>query len=480
MNNKIIREIYLDNLPKHKEGKNKGKVNWKDSIGHTVDFIYDNIEGVVKIMDYDGKFLYLKYLNKDIFKIDRCGLKKCALGNLLGKITNEFKIEIGTNFRDNNRDLVIIDKEYRQKRNNNGKLNNWRWYKYKCNKCGCEDWKVENGLLKGDGCSICCRSGKKKVVLGINTIWDTDRWMCNLGVSEEDAKKYTRGSMKKIKVKCPNCNRTKKITINKISCYHSIFCKCSDTISYPNKFMFNLLEQLNIKFKTEYSPKWINPKRYDFNFELSNKKYIVEMDGEFHTRDNTMNGQTAEDSKKIDKFKDLKAKENGIEIIRIDCKESKLEYIKENILNSKLNKVFNFECVNWRECDEFGSSSLVRKVCELKRDNPDMSTIEISENIKLSRTTVTRYLKRGLKIWDWFIYNPKEEMIKSNTENGKKGGRKTEIFKDNTSLGVFKSCAELSRKSKMLFGVELKYGSISRVCQGNQKQYKNYTFKYID
>ena len=44
-----------------------------------------------------------------------------------------------------------------------------------------------------------------------------------------------------------------------------------------------------------------------------------------------------------DSFKEKLAKDNGIEkYIVINCKESDLSYIKNNVLNSELSKIFDF------------------------------------------------------------------------------------------------------------------------------------------
>ena len=113
-------------------------------------------------------------------------------------------------------------------------------------------------------------------------------------IGEEIAKTYTHGSEQKVMVKCTECGRTKKILINKLYQTHTISCSCGDGISYPNKIAFKLLEELEIKFESEKKFSWCKYKLknklrqgiYDFYFELSNKKYILEMDGGFHFIDN--------------------------------------------------------------------------------------------------------------------------------------------------------------------------------------------------
>ncbi|HCL4447248.1 TPA: hypothetical protein N2D16_002853 [Clostridium botulinum] len=476
--------VCTDNLPK----KNTNKIDWKNSIGYKVNFQYKDIKGTIEIINCDTKSrcLTIKYLDKEPFKISIGNFQNCRLGKLLGKITNEFKIKIETHFQDDKRDITIVDKEYREKTTKNSKKQYWKYYKYKCNKCGYEGWIVESSLLKGTGCS-CCNS--KISVLGINTIWDTDRWMCDLGVSEEDAKTHTKSSGAKIVVTCPDCKNKKNIKIDYIYKKHSIGCSCGDGQSYPFKLMFNIFKQLNLKFKTEYSPNWckfifknkLRQGRYDFYFELNNEKCIVEMDGKIgHGYNNTLTKLTAKESKFIDDKKDRLATEHDIEVIRINCYKSDLEYIKNNILNSKLAEVCDFDEIDWLKAEDFALNNLVKKACEIKRDNPDMTTTEIGEIIKLDKQTILKYLKKGSKIWDWIDYNPKEERKKNVKKVGKLNGKEVEIFKDGISLGIFESVAELERQSEKLFGVKLLNSNIIQVCLGKNLNYKNYKFKYIN
>ena len=63
--------IDLSDLPRWESGKNKGKINWKESVGYKCKFKYDDIEGEIEIVDYDKetKMLMIKYLNYDLFNI---------------------------------------------------------------------------------------------------------------------------------------------------------------------------------------------------------------------------------------------------------------------------------------------------------------------------------------------------------------------------------------------------------------------------
>lgn len=308
--------------------------------------------------------------------------------------------------------------------------------------------------------------------------------MCELGISEEDAKKHTKGSDKFIIVKCPYCGNKKKQRPNDIYQTKSIACICGDGFSYPEKFMYSLLTQLNLKFEKEYSPNWIKPKRYDFYIPLLN--LIVEMDGELGHGNKIHNKSslTIEKTLEIDNYKDLKAKEYGIEVIRIDSKISEFEYIKNNILNSKLNKLFDLSSIDWNKCEEFTLSNLCKLACDYKKNNPNLTTVEIVKIMKLSKSSIWRYLKKGNEL-GWCKYDAKEELRKSGIKSGNKLGKEkskmVEIFnEDRVSLGVFKSINELDRKSEELFNVKLNKSNISAVCTGKQKSnYKGYIFSFV-
>lgn len=473
--NKIKRVIFLDELPKQ-----KSRYNWKGSIGYIVKFIYGDIKGEVKIVDYktdrSNQDLYIQYKNIKSFRICIGDFKECQLGKLLGKRTNDFKIGINTNLKDDKRDLTIIDKEYRT----NDQKQDCKWYKYKCNKCGYEGWTIEYSLLGlKTGCACCCPT-PRKAVEGINDVNTTTPWMTKFFSNPNEAKQYTKGSSHKIIPICPDCGRvkTKEMDIRDIYRLHSIFCSCGDGQSYPSKLMFNVLEQLGVEFETEYNPDWITPRKYDFYFKLNNVEYIVEMDGGFHTNDNNMSGQTKEGSHMIDDYKDDMADRHGIEMIRIDCEKSELEYIKNNIEDSILNKLFDLSSIDWKQAEVFALKNLVKFVCDIKKDNSNMTVEDISLITKLSKSTVRIYLNKGTKL-NWCYYNGKEESFEIHSIAGKSFGKPLEMFKDGISLGIFESCAELERQSETLFGIKLSHTRIGNVCTGKWNQYKGYVFKRL-
>lgn len=473
-------KINIDNLPKKKWGGDIS-VDWINTKGYNLHILYKGKKYILNILDSYRKnrctFLVLKY-NEKVQKLSLTSVLACSFGELLGlsktngKHKYEFKYKVG----DTIDDLTITDCK---------RIGKSRYYKYKCNKCGwdCnkyynlkseqyekEHWVLECNLLKGKRCGCCAN---KIVVKGINDISTTNPELTKYFVNIEDAYIHTSASGKIIKCKCPHCGYEKETNIDTLLHKRFSCSRCGDGISYPNKFMFNLLEQLNINFKSEYCPQWVDKSKYDFY--LPDNNIIIEMDGAFHYRDNNMTGQTKEQSKQIDDYKDKMAKEHGIKVIRIDCNytfENKFEYVKNNIINSKLNDLFDLNNIDWNKINYNSTvNTLMIKICKLKHDNPNLTSSNICDLLNpknsCSKSTITKWLKLGNELGLCEYDIDKECRIKF-----------VEVFKNKESLGIFKTTSYLSEQSEKLFGIKFNTQGISKACLCN-KPYKNFTFKYI-
>ena len=401
-------------------------------------------------------------------------------------------MEIGEVFGD----IIITERKYKKKKRvkkgSNPYNENQKWYKYKCNKCGWEDgWIIESDLLGGTGCSCCAN---RTAVLGINTIWDTDRWLCDLGVSEEDAKTHTRSSGKKVIITCPDCGKQKEMALCNVYMYQSIGCTCGDGFSYGHKYVHSVLKQNNIDFQNNVTFDWCKFKDYkedktrsgEYDFVIEDIKVIVEVDGGFHRKDNKMSGQTKEESQYIDEMKDKLAKEHGYEIIRIYYDDKYT--IKPNILKSDIVNIININNVNWLKCEEFALNNRVKPICEYWNNKEDWETTkDLAEIFGLCKDTISSYLKKGTEL-GWCNYNPKEELRKSASIRHKKNCKRVAVFKDgkpyllkNKENNIFTSCVELAELSKDLdnFNAVFTQQGISSVCRGEQRLHRGFTFEYV-
>lgn len=483
-------KIYLETIPKIKYGTNKNKIDWMNSKGYKIKFKYNDIKGYIDIIDYikgENSKLKVKYNNK-YYYIACSTFKKCQLGSMLGVFTKEFRLSIGETIFDNKRDMVIIDREYRKDKNGF----NRKYYKYRCLKCGAELWMLENNLLKHKNKCSCCSNQSKIIIKGINDIATTHPKLVKYFVNINDAYNYSYGSKNKILCKCQYCGYEKEMGINTLYRYGFSCPKCSDGISYSEKIMFNLLEQVKqsnqlSNFIYQYSKvnnKWCNNYTYDFYFEKDDNEYIIETHGVQHYKYSGFK-QTLEEVQNNDKLKKKLALDNKIKkknYIIINCMRADLEYIKNNILSSKLNNIFNLNNINWLKVGQNSEKNLVKTVCDYwyihnEVNSENLITTDLENTFKVERSTIINYLKKGTKL-GWCNYDGVKEKYKG-VHKLNKNGKAVEILKDDISLGIFPSCMELSRQSEQLFGVKLYNGSISSVCNRKLNNYKGFVFKYI-
>ena len=207
----------------------------------------------------------------------------------------------------------------------------------------------------------------------------------------EDCYNISCFSGKKFYFKCLECNKIsdKKYTICQIV-KHGYSCKyCSDGISIPNKFIQKLLSQLDINYSSEYSPYYFK-KSQRVDIFIQSIGLVIEMDGNY-------GNHTIE----YDYWRDfLNIKYGGYKTIRIDLTDDNryrkdlFNYLKEQILNSELSKLFDLSNVNWEYI--WGQSQKSKCIECWKLWNSGIHNVtEISRILNISRPTVITYLKRG-------------------------------------------------------------------------------------
>jgi hypothetical protein len=125
----------------------------------------------------------------------------------------------------------------------------------------------------------------------------------------------------------------------------------------------------------------------------------------------------------------------------------------------------------------FAVSTRVKEACDLWNSGKFNTTGELSKYMKI--TSIGKYLKIGNK-YNWCKYDAEYESCKVIKNNAKNSSKDVEIFKNNISLGIFISSAELQKLSEKLFGVFLYSCEINRVCNGTKSHYKGFNFKYTN
>lgn len=467
MSGEIIK-IYYEELP-----KNGSQIDWNKAINCNVKFQCIDIVGEFKILsvDKDGKKIKninVKY-NDHIISIPYSSF----LCNNIRKIFYPYKYryKIGQHIKDKKRDLTITGVKLEKERKYNRYI---KIYSYHCNKCSYDGSMNESNLSRA-GCPCCSNT---IVVPGINDICTTDPWMIKyFQGGEKEAKLYTSGSTKRIYPICPDCGRVKDKTvqIGTICKTHSIGCKCSDGVSYPEKFFISLLDQLNIKYIWQLSKnnfEWCE--KYKYDFYLIDYNYIIELHGEQHYR--TANFPTTKEKQnKIDKIKKDIGSRYVDKYIIIDCRYSDLNWIKNNIENSELSKILNFKNVNYNLCEEFACKNIIKEICTCYNKNKSISTNELSKIYKVDISTIIRYLHKGNNA-GWCTYNAKENMLKGTKAAGESNKKYVEIYKNDNLINSYSSLQNMEEKSLNDLGIKLS-ASYAAQCYKNNKPYKGYTFK---
>lgn len=549
MNNKREKfKIDLSNL----ETKNN-RYDWENSIGKIIKFHNSRLSGELKIVNYiaaskskiKAAMLILSYNDNILNEICINSLRNGNLGNILFDYIFKWEYDIGENLIDENKNITIIDRKYES-----GK----QFYKIKCNYCGFDssthyfhdkgtiiskdEYWIELYHLKNLKKCPCCRINTKIVVPGINDITTTASWMIPyFQGGEEEAKLYTYRSSKKLNFKCIYCNRIKsnKISISDLYINHGINCACNDNMSFPNRFIYFLCEQLKEYldyFENEYSPEWAGRYRYDMYLIYKGIKYIIEMDGELgHGNRKFKSQQKDVEGIKRDKIKNNLAIKNNINLIRIDCKISNFNYIKSNIINT-LSGILPIEYIDWDLLEINCYKNINRDICDYyNKVNNDLNlTIkhfnlkkyfilnslrlgkklgwcnyitleekitknkELVKNIKLNNIEYTSYdiskitgiaptiVNNYLKSLELFDAEYSERVRKEKLKNFCIKTKSKIVYVYNLNheyIGTYSSISELSRKSENDFGVKLSIQGISRVCTGERKQYKGFIFSYI-
>lgn len=275
-----------------------------------------------------------------------------------------------------------------------------------------------------------------QIILGVNDLATTHPHLVKYFVNEADSQTIKACSTVKKEMKCPNCNYRKTIppvylTVNGFNCP-----VCSDGISYPEKFIGNLLKTLKVDFETQ---KYLS-KNYRYDFYIPSLNMIIETHGIQHykaQRPKHWKTYDEEHENDINKWllAQLKLGKNMTYVV-LDCRYSNMEWIKNTILTSILTKFFNFNTINWRKIHIDSESSLVMEVIEYY-NNTNKKLKEIAKVFNISDVSVGRYLKKGYLL-GLCNYTP--------TPNSEKyKGKKIVLIKNGVVEKVFqgvKECAE--------------------------------------
>ena len=149
---------YLDTsqLITYQSGNNKGHYDWKNNIGKELYFEYDDINGIIKILDYEiarpqGK-ITLQY-NDNIMTTSTSNFVQLKIPSLFNKQkhTKQYTYKIGDIIDKGYQSSEVID-QCRISVKSTKSYETTRGYKLKCNNCG---YKYETREDRLSSCPVC-------------------------------------------------------------------------------------------------------------------------------------------------------------------------------------------------------------------------------------------------------------------------------------------------------------------------------------
>lgn len=381
---KIHRKIDMSILPHH-----KSLIDWKNSVGYDVPFEYDNITGFITIVKWiSAKDLIISYNNQE-FHISGKDICSVKLGKILGIRNYDWKYEIGQEIHGK---TGLHGKIVRRYYKETAMSKRSRCYDILCYKCNQILSKLEN-VVDETGCNIC---NNGEIRIGFNDLWTTHPHIAEQLHNPEEGYKITYGARKLLDWNCPYCKRLIKdlYPMDIINASGGIVpCECkNDSYSYPNKFIFNLLTELNIDFEFEYRNKeWQELGRRRYDFYIEDKSIIIEADGGQHF------DPRFPEIRINDEEKEEIAIRHGIQYyIHIDCSKSNMDYISKNILSSKLSELYDLSNINWDLINYKSNQITLDIVCDLLEQSNYNITV-VSQIMKIDRVTISRYLNEMIR-----------------------------------------------------------------------------------
>lgn len=457
-----------------------GKIGWKQSVGLDLYYKIDETDfsGTIKLVGVNGNDLLISIDNKPEIKIGKESLRKGLIAKQLGAKAKIFRYSVGDIIKNQKIIEQIIIQHYTTSNNGKKVISHENGYMVECLIDHYKYEILEKDLICGKGCPIC---GQNKVIPGINDIATTNPELAEWFVDKSLTFKLSKNTNQQVELKCPICGKSFVGIPNHFKKgYPSCACQKS-SLSYPERLFSSILNQLNIEYIPQLSKsnfQWCKSYRYDFYFEISSHKYIVELDGGIGHGKKAYNNNTSyiNDSARRDKEKDILALQHGIKLIRINVDypdvRYRFQFIYDNIIASELNNILDFNKINLQKCKRDAESSLVVIIGKMW-DDEHLTQSEIKQKLQIGETTVSNYLKKGqeLGINNYIPHSRKyvpdhiKKIIKVQDSN-------------NEIICVHRGITDFQKNSKSLIGKSVDISTIYHSLKNNRYSKSGFLFSY--
>ena len=301
---------------------------------------------------------------------------------------------------------------------------------------------------------------KKLLALEIHTVekvylWDIESVRGHI-IDIDKAKQTAHQSHKRIMFQCSTdgCENTKMMRVADLI-NRGFYCpSCSTGISYSESFFTAYLEVKGIPYETQVIYEDLSDRRYDFRIQLNGTTFLCETHGiqHYYTEDRAY--YKVETIQESDEIKRNYAKNNNINYIELDCRESNFEFIRKQIeLNEHLPNIEDKEIPNMLDLMELNSKYPVKKI--IKMYESGKSSYQIGEELGYGAKTTRDILHRNnIKLRD--------------------AGSSRRTIRQIETGKLFSSIIEAQRQTG------IPYSNISNVCKGKRNYAGGYHWEYVD
>lgn len=152
-----MKATILDLLPK--QGGANNRVDWENSVGGLIPFVYGEVKGVLKLLDYEithtsDKRMLVEYEGRQTW-VHTASLRRCELKKVVGiprkrrqAKPKPTEFSRGQVFKDSKRHIKLLKEGYKMM--GNYKV---RGFAYECQVCGHRGFKPIRQIRVGSGCS---------------------------------------------------------------------------------------------------------------------------------------------------------------------------------------------------------------------------------------------------------------------------------------------------------------------------------------
>ena len=162
----------------------------------------------------------------------------------------------------------------------------------------------------------------------------------------------------------------------------------------------------------------------------------------------------------------------GIKVIRINSDKSEKDYLRNEILNSSLNDIYNLGQIDYNEAEKFAIKNICYEICKYYDYHKNYTCTDLSSVFGLCTDTIYRYLRKGAEN-GFCTFDGR-----SNSINALKSNRRTrpvvQLNKNMEVLKIYNSILDASTETKV------NYSSIGSCCRHVYSCAGGYVWRYLE